>query len=145
MAKSFFYRVFNKGKIPADLAGAVKSEGVLILDEGLKGSTTYLDFRAPGRACNWKRQWQPAAIVLTELRLLGLMWSRPVIDVPFSDERFGKLIFTLEDPERLCIAFDPGLFHDGWSGTIEYRFDFPQASQLLAQVRARTVRDAPLV
>ena len=56
MSKSILYRLFGIGKIPEQYAIALKSEGVILFDEGLKGSVTYLDFRAPGKYSNWQRQ-----------------------------------------------------------------------------------------
>jgi hypothetical protein len=62
--------------------------------------------------------------------------SRPNVNVPFSDERIRKLQLSVES-DTLCIAFDPGLFHDGWSGTIEYRFHTLQAQLFVDKLRER--------
>jgi len=72
MAKSLFYRLFGLGKMPAPLLATLQSEGIILMDEGVKGSVTYLDFRAPGRRAAWRRQWFTACIALTQARLLAL-------------------------------------------------------------------------
>lgn len=136
MSKSLLYRLFRIGKIPEPLRAKLEPEGVLFMEEGLRGSATYRNFRSPGRRSNWRRQWYPASLVLTKKRLLALSYSNPIIDVPLTDERVLRLQFTQEEGDRLCVAFDPSLFHDDWSGSIEYRFRTPQTAQFLELLRA---------
>ena len=130
MKKSLLYRLFGFGKIPAQYRAALESEGVPLSDEGIKGTVTYRNFRAPGRYSKWKRQWYSASIILTKARLLAFRHSSQIIDVPLADERFRRLQFSLEDESNLLIAFDASLFHNDWSGTIEYRFKTPRAGFL---------------
>lgn len=139
MTKTLLYKLFGAGKIPEPVAAQLKREGVLLLDEGVKGSVTYLDFRAPGRYSNWRRQWYTAAIALTELRLIALRYSQTIIDVPLADERLRRMQFSLEENDALLVAFDPALFHDDWSGKIEYRFRTAQAQAFLDKLRERIV------
>ena len=127
MAKSLLYRLFGVGKIPAQLRAALQSEIIVLLDEGISGSVTYLDFRAPGKRFNWRRQWFTGAIALTETRLVALQYSSLIVNVPVTDERMQRMRFSAEDDTTLLAAFDPGLFHNDWSGTIEYRFHTSQA------------------
>jgi hypothetical protein len=136
MPKTLLYRLFGVGKIPESISAELKREGILLMDEGIRGSTTYIDFRAPGKYSSWRRQWHSASIALTEMRLMALGNSRPNVNVPFSDERIRKLQLSVES-DTLCIAFDPGLFHDGWSGTIEYRFHTLQAQLFVDKLRER--------
>ncbi len=135
MAKSLLYRLFGAGKISEDLTAQFKSEGLLLLDEGIKGSVTYLDFRMPGSYSNWRRQWYTSSIVLTNLRLVALRYSQMIINVPLTDERFRGLQFSLEEDDTLLVAFDASLFHNDWSGKIEYRFRTPQAQAFLDKLR----------
>ena len=132
MAKSFLYRLFGVGKIPERLRSQLQSEGIILLDEAVKGSVTYRDFRRPGKRDGWRRQWYIASIALTKVRLLALWNTNPIINVPLTDERIRAMRYSLEkDGAVLCIAFDAGLFHDDWSGTIEYRFRTPEAQRFL--------------
>jgi len=131
MKKTFLYRFFGIGKIPAQYGSAISAEGLIISDEGIKGTVTYLNFRSPQRYSNWKRQWYTAAIALTNARLLGFQYSSPIIDVPFTDARFRGLKFSVEDAATLLVAFDASLFHNDWSGNIEYRFQTQFAQELL--------------
>jgi hypothetical protein len=135
MKKSLLYRLFGAGKIPAQYAAALTGEGVVLSDEGLKGTVTYLNFRSPTRYSNWKRQWYPASIALTRARLLAFAYSSPIIDVPLTDARFSQIKFSLEEENTLLAAFDASLFHDDWSGKIEYRFKTPSAQAFLDKLR----------
>ncbi len=127
MSKTFLYRFFGFGKLPAEYVAALEKEGIILLDEGIRGTVTYRNFRAPGRYSNWKRQWFSSALILTKKRLLALRLRSEIIDVPFSDERFRQMQFSLEDETTLLVAFDASLFHADWSGSIEYRFQTAQA------------------
>lgn len=131
MSKSFLYRFFGIGKIPRQYENTLKSEGIILSDEGIKGSVTYLNFRSPNRIANWKRQWYTSSIVLTKTRLLAFQYSSPIINVPFSDERFRGLTFSVEEDGTFLVAFDASLFHNDWSGNIEYRFKTPEAQNFL--------------
>ena len=129
MAKSFFYRLFGIGKISVDYMSELQTEGVILLDEGVKSSVTYLNFHRSGKSAAWERRWFTANIALTKTRLLALNGNNPVINVPLTDERIRQMHCLQEDAETLCIAFDAGLFQPQWSGTVEYRFHTPEAQR----------------
>lgn len=130
MAKALLYRLFGVGKIPKLLADTMRIEGIVASDEGIPGSVTYRDFRAPGKRFSWKKQGFVGSVVVTNIRLVALMYSNFAVNVPFTDQRIRKLQISAEG-DRLTIAFDPSVFHDNWSGTIEYRFRTPQAADML--------------
>lgn len=136
MSKSLLYRLFGLGKIPGGLRAELEREGVLFMEEGLRGSATFRHFRSPGRRSHWRRTWYPSSLVLTKQRVLALAYSNPIIDVPLTDERLRRMQFTREEGDRLSVAFDASLFHDDWSGTIEYRFRTPLASRFIELLRA---------
>jgi hypothetical protein len=48
------------------------------------------------------------------------------------------MTISLDKPDRLLIAFDASLFHDDWSGQLEYRFRMPQALHLLDAIKKHT-------
>ncbi len=131
MKKKLFYRLFGIGKIPEQYQPAIQSEGLILSDEGIGGTVTYLNFRSPRQTANWRKQWYIASIAITKTRLLGFRSSLTLIDVPFSDERFRGLHFSSEGETTLLVAFDAALFHDDWSGDIEYRFKTPLAQKFL--------------
>lgn len=128
------YRLFGVGKIPESIATALEAEGVLLLDEGLRGSVTYRGFRAPGKMFRWKREWYVGSIILTEVRLVGLGYSSTIIDVPLTDPRLRRMQFSVKRNDVLLVAFDAALFHDDWSGSVEYRFRTPQAHDFVKRL-----------
>lgn len=121
MKKTLLYRFFGIGKIPESYRAALAGEGVLLSDEGIKGSVTYRNFRSPQRYANWKRQWYTASIALTQTRLAAFSYANPIIDVPLTDDRFRRLQFSLEDEATLLVSFDASLFHQEQSTTASKR------------------------
>jgi len=135
MSKTFSYRLLGIGKIYEPLASQLKEEGIVLLDEGIGGSATYTNFRAPGKASNWKRRWFTGSLVLTRARLWAQMYAQTIIDVPLTDERLGSMQFSLEGNDTLLVAHDAALFHSDWSGKIEFRFRTSQARAFLDKLR----------
>lgn len=135
MSKNIFYRLFGIGKIPADYRAALHGEGVILAAEGISGSVTYRNFRSPQRISNWKRQWHVGALALTGVRLLGFQFSKPILDVSFSDARFTQMRFSIENENTLLTAFAASLFQKDWSGEIEYRFKTPQAEAFFGEIK----------
>ena len=131
MAQSLLYRLFGFGKIPEPLKMQLESEGIELLAEGLSGSVTYRNFRAPGRRVAWKRQYMIGSIVLTDERLVGLGYSKYIINIPLTDQRICSLKFLEKPNNALVVTFDANLFHDDWSGIIEFRFRTEQAKDFL--------------
>jgi hypothetical protein len=131
MAKTLLYRLFGAGKIPAQWRATIEAEGIVLFDEGIAGTVTYRDFRSPGRRASWKKSAFSGAIALTGIRLLALQFSSPVINVPLDDDRLRQMQFSVEGDDRILIGFNANLFHDDWSGTLEYRFRTPQAATFL--------------
>ena len=138
MPKTLLYRLFGVGRMPAQWRAAINSEGIVLMDEGIRGSVTYRDFRAPGKRFTWRKVAFSGSIALTKTRLVALQYANPAINVPLSDERFSKLQISVEGEETLLVAFDASTFHSDWSGTIQYRFYTEQAKALLDRLRQRT-------
>lgn len=136
MAQTLLYRLFGVGKIPAHWRASIESEGIVLLDEGIGGSVTYRDFRSPGRRASWKKSAFSGAIALTRTRLLALQFSSPVINVPLDDDRLQQMQFSVEGEDKILIAFNANLFHDDWSGALEYRFRTPQAAAFLKSLNS---------
>jgi len=112
----------------------LKVEGVVLLDEGVKGSVTYRNFSAPGKRCSWRRQWFAGSVAMTKLRFVGVAYSTFLINVPFSDQRIRAMHYSIEADDVFTVTFDAALFHADWSGTIEYRFKTAEAQRLLERL-----------
>ena len=88
-----------------------------------------------GKYFSWKKQAFVGSVVVTNVRLVALMYSNFAVNVPFSDERIRRLQISVEGSDRLLIVFDPSVFHDDWSGTIEYRFRTPRSGEILKWIQ----------
>lgn len=136
MGKTWLYHLFKIGGIPAGLRAKLEQEGIVLLDEGIGGTITYQNFRAPGRAYAWKRSGFSGAVAMTTVRFVAFAYGRQVINAPWDDARRAQLRVSCEAPDRLLIAFDPAIFHDDWSGTVEVRLATTYAQQLHARLMA---------
>ena len=137
MAHTLLYRLFGVGRIPRQWRTMLESEGLVLADEGIAGSVTYRDFRAPGKRSAWRKVAFSGSIALTKTRLLAVQYANPAINIPLDDERFGQLRISVEGKGTLLVAFDASLFHNNWSGTMEYRFRTSQAQTLFETLRSR--------
>ncbi len=137
MSKSVFYRLFGAGAVPKDALEQVRREGVVLQEEGVCGSMTMRNFRAPGRAHGVKKQWFTGSIVLTEQHLLAFGWKLPVIGLAWNDPRIHALVGVLEKPNELRFSYDASEFNSDWSGQIEIRYRTPKARSILEHFQRR--------
>lgn len=136
MKKALFYRLFGTGKFPAIYSTELASEGIVLSDEGLSGSTTYHNFHRPGSYSGYRKVGCIASLVLTLKRIAAFSGENPLINVPFTDERLKQIAFSVEPSGALLAAFDASLFHNDWTGQIEYRFNTPLAAQIVDKIKA---------
>src|SRR6266480_2837346 len=116
MTRSLLYRLFGAGKISDPLLSQLQSEGLVALEEGVKGSATFRNFRKPGMRSFYRRQWCTASIALTKKRLFAQWYSNTIVDLPLDDKRIQAMHFSLEGSDSVfCIGFDASLFHRDWS------------------------------
>lgn len=135
--KALFYRLFGAGKLPAKYSLTFMSEGIILSDEGLKGSLTIRNFRRPGEYSGYRLTAIIASIVITNKRLAAYRGANPIIDVEFADERLRQIAFSVEPNGALLAVFDASLFHDDWSGQIEYRFKTDLAQEFVDQIKVK--------
>jgi hypothetical protein len=142
MSKTLLYRIFGLGKIPKRMLPALKEEGIVLIDEGISGSITFRNFRAPRRYYGRKWSWITGSLVLTGKRFAAFTfypYFNPIINIQLDDERLKKLHCSLKENRTLCILFDPSSFKEGWSGSIKCRFSTPKARLFLEQLRQRII------
>lgn len=138
MKKSLLYRLFGYGKLPAKFAMTLEAEGIVLSDEGLSCSVTYRNFRGGGRYSSYRRVGNVGAVVVTNKRLAAFQGENAVIDIEFTDERLRKIAFSIEPNGALLAAFDASLFHDDWSGSLEYRFKTRLAQGVIDRISSQT-------
>jgi len=137
MKKALLYRLFGAGKLPAKFALTAAAEGVVLSDEGLRASVTYRNFHRPGSYSGLRKVGMVTSIAVTGQRVAAFNGENTIIDVPFADERLREIAFSVEANGALLAAFDASLFHDDWSGSVEYRFQTDLASAIIEEIRSR--------
>lgn len=136
MGKALLYRLFGVGKIPQPMVPVLEGEEIVLKEEGLSGSVTFRNFRAPGKRYSFRRSWLVGSIVITRQRVVAFAFSRPIINLPLAPEQIKKLHCTLKKDTVLSIAFDAAVFNENWSGAVEYRFKTSRARLFLEQLAA---------
>lgn len=116
---------------------ALSEEGLLILEENLRGTTTYHQYRAPGRYSSWKKEPLRASVAVTQRRLA--MWSGRTkhVDVPADHPARAAVTVVAEKPDRLRIDVDTAAFHSDRSGQIVWRLRTPRAGYIADLARPR--------
>lgn len=117
--------------MPKDRLPSFEAEGIVLLEEGIGGSITFENFRAPGRRHGWKRSWFTGSLVVTQVRFAAFGFSQPLIDVPLDHDKLRALHVTVDGETRLCIRFDPAVFQEDASGSVTCRFSTPRARLFL--------------
>ncbi len=140
MSKALLYRWFGLGKLPVQVRAVLEKEGIVLFDEGIRGSVTMRNFRSPTRRSSWRRVGFVGSVVLTRRRLALFALSKPVINVPLDHQRFDALEISLPREDKLCIRFEAADFHDDRSGTLECRVRTPQARAFVEHLQET---DAP--
>ena len=125
------------GSFSDSLRAELTAEGLDQEEEGIRGTVTYRDYRAPHRRSKWRRQWIRAALAITDRRLLVAIRGRPFVDVPWDDPGLERMEVSVGDDDRLLMAFDPALFDERSSGRIELRLRTVHPRLALEQIRAR--------
>ena len=136
MGKTLLHRLFGLGKVPRRVLPNLEQEGIVLLDEGISGSVTFRNFRAPGRRHSWKRSWFTGSLVITGNRFAAFAFSKAIVNVPLDDDRMSELRVSIDGEATLCVQFDPSAFHEDWSGTLECRFSTPLARLFLERLGA---------
>jgi hypothetical protein len=119
-------------RLPDRLRTTLTAEGLLLLDENLRGSITFRRYRAPGQYSGWERTKVFGTVAVTRRRLLVWAAHTKQVDVPFDHPRRTAVTLSVEKPDRLCIEADAGAFHPDRSGRIEYRFRTRNAATIRA-------------
>lgn len=127
MKKTLLHSIFGWGEIPKRYAPALHGEGIILLDEGICGSITLKKFKAPGRYHSCKQSWFTGCIVMTERIFAAFALIKPLIYLPLDHENISELSCTIEKSGILLVKYDASVFHDKWSGIIEYRFKTSKA------------------
>lgn len=135
----FLAKLFPPPKMPASYMKDLEAEGIVLMDEGVKGSVTYTNYHRPGKYAAWEKRGLTGHLAVSNTRLLALNGTNPIINVPLTDERLRQMNFSLEGEDTLHVKFAADLFQPTWSGTVEYRFHTPRVNEYLARLNSLPV------
>ncbi|HSS34129.1 MAG TPA: hypothetical protein VLL27_12695 [Solirubrobacterales bacterium] len=128
--------LFGSGRLPKMVRDQVAGDDVLLLEEGLTGTLTFHNYKAPGKRSKLRKVGVAGAVCVTDRRLLVWGARGKLVDVPRDDERFGAIAVSAEEPDTVLIAWEASLFHDNRSGRVEVRLHPVQAERVVELVRA---------
>ncbi len=135
--------LLGNGRLDPRLRAELESEGLVLVEEGLRGSVRYRHFKAPGRRHHGKVTGERIALGISEERfvLYCRSGSTELVDSSFSDPRLAFLDVALEGDEAVSIRIDydragvPDV-----SGQITILVRTPNALQIVEQLRSRLGR-----
>ena len=132
--------LLGDGTLKPELRAALESEGLVLIEEGLRGSVRYKRFRAPGRRHHGKVTPERIGLAVSEERFVVYCRSGRVelIDTPFSNPRLSMFDISLRDHDTVAIRIDydrgdvPNV-----SGEVTILARTPKAANVVDHVRAR--------
>lgn len=136
------FRLGN-GKLDPKVRAALESEGLVLVEEGLRGSVRYRRFRAPGRRHHGKVTGERIALAITEERFVVYCrsGSTALIDSSFANPRLSVVDVALQGIDSVSIRIDydradlPKV-----SGEITIVVSSPNAATIVDQLQARIAR-----
>ena len=137
--KQFLSRLFSPGKIPAETKAQLKEEGLLLLQEKVWTTVIFRNFKAKGRRHSFRQSLTLGSFALSELRVVGLSFTKTLINVPYNYPGFPSISFEVRKNKYLCSSFDVSKFNPGESGEVELRFklsDPDKAMEIISSKKA---------
>jgi hypothetical protein len=123
--------VLGPGRMPEQLRARLTTEGLILLEEGLVGSITWRNYRAPGEYASWRRQAVSGAVGISNRSFVVFAGRAKRIDLPVRHPVRGAIEVTMEAPDRVMFAHDAGAMLPDRSGRIEYRLRTERAASIL--------------
>ena len=138
MEKTLLYKLFGFGKMPSEIKESLQHEGIRFLEEGIRVSVTYKNFRTPVKYHSLKKEFFPGSLALTENRVIGFAYTKRIINVGFDETKFDYLDIVLEKEKKLAVTFDVSKFQDDMSGILTYRSSTPNALGIAEFIESKT-------
>ncbi len=138
------FRLGN-GKLDPKVRAALDSEGLVLVEEGLRGSVRYRRFRAPGRRHHGKVTGERIALAISEERFVVYCrsGSTALVDSSFTNPRLSVVDVALHGTDSVSIRIDydradlPKI-----SGEITIVVSTPNAATIVDHLQTRLGRNA---
>ena len=131
------------GELEPKLKAELEAEGLVLVEEKLKGSIRYTRFKAPGKRFHGKIVPLRLAIGISERRLViyGGWANSEIVDSPFDSPRFRAVDIDLEGVDAIVLRVDYSRMDTaeaaGVSGEITIRMRTANAASIVEQIRTR--------
>ena len=136
------FRLGN-GTLKPDVRAELEAEGLVLVEEGLRGSIRYDRFKAPGKRFYGKVTGERLAIGLSRQRFVVYCRSGSVelMDSPYSSPRLAALDVSVEDRDTLSLRVDyDRMGEPSVSGVVTVRAKTPRAAEIAEQLLDRIER-----
>jgi hypothetical protein len=133
----------GNGTLKPKLRAALESEGLVLIEEGLRGSVRYQRFRAPGRRHHGKVTGERIGLAVSEERFVVYCrsGSSKLIDTAFSNPRLSMVDISLEGDDTVAFRIDYDRADEPKvSGEIRILATTPNAATIVDELRARLGR-----
>ena len=130
----------GSGTLKPELRATLEAEGLVLLEEGLRGRITYRHFRAPGKRFHGKVVPLRLAIAVTERRLVAYASSgrAKLLDTPWDHPNLHALDVALDRDDTVVFRVDYGrMDRRRVSGEVTIRASTSQASAIVEHAQAR--------
>ncbi len=132
--------LLGNGKLSPEVRAQLEAEGLVLVEENLRGSVRYTRFKAPGRYHNGKVQPQRFALAISEHGLVVYCRSGKVelMDSAFDQPNLSALDIALDGTDKLILGVDyDKLAQPGVSGQVAIHLKTPHAVAIAEELRAR--------
>ena len=134
------------GKLKPEVRAELEAEGLVLVEEKVRGTLHYTHFKAPGKRFHGKIVPMRLAIGLSERRLVvyGGVGAPELVDSPFDSPRFQAVDISLDGDDTAVFHIDYSRMEEaeaaGVSGEIKIKMKPANAPDLVAQIDARLGR-----
>ncbi len=132
--------LLGDGTLKPDLRAALESEGLVLVEEGLRGSLRYNHFRAPGRRFHGKVTPERIALGISNRRVVLYCRSgrAKLVDSEFDNPRLSIVDVSLQGDDEVAVHVDYDRANEPKvAGQITIRARTPNAARVVEHLRAR--------
>ncbi len=133
--KSIFNSLLRPSDLPPEAKQILEKEGELFSVQRSRVTVAYHKFRAPGKRFSGKRETAWGSLAVTRDRILGYVFRKRVIHLPFHREEVKAVKFSAINGKVFIIDADSGMFDTRRSGRIELRYHTDRADEVYGIVR----------
>lgn len=122
MKKTILYRLFGIGSVPKKLRPVLEREGVVVLDEGIRGWFITKRVTGPGKRYRHRIEGFSGCLAVTKARIICYTYGKRQINISVEDPKIAKLYVDTPTEQEFLLSFESSNFNEGWQGVVEFRF-----------------------